>query len=80
MLKMGTVMIQRNVAVPPKLADDTQKINLIVSRAWLDELDKWRKRQDGPLSTRSDAIRKIVEQVMRADASGDKPKPAKKGR
>lgn len=74
---MRAEMIQRKrTAVPPKLfAGGSQKINLIVDNAWLEQLDAWRKRQDGPISTRSDAIRKIVEQVTRApnvEASGKK--------
>jgi hypothetical protein len=63
---------------PPRISEDSQRINLIVDREWLKLLDEWRKRQDGPISTRSDAIRKIVEQVTRADADGDKSKKSRK--
>lgn len=56
----------RKRVVPPKIAEDSQRINLIVDKKWLDQLDAWRKKQDGPISTRSDAIRKIVEQATKS--------------
>jgi hypothetical protein len=49
---------------PPRISDDSQRINIIVDRKWLDLLDEWRKRQPGPPPTRSDAIRRIVEQAL----------------
>ena len=49
----------RKRVVPPKIAEDSQRINLIVDKKWLDQLDAWRKKQDG-------AIRKIVEQATKS--------------
>ena len=63
--------------MPPKLADDTQRINLLADRKWLDKIDEWRKRQEWPSPNRSDAIRMLVEMGIQADA-GDKPKKARK--
>ena len=79
MLKMRTEMIPRNRrAVPPKLAaGKSRKINLIADAEWLDRIDEWRKRQDWPSPTRSDAIRTLVDQALGADANDDKPKPKK---
>jgi hypothetical protein len=51
--------------------------NLIADKVWLKRIDDWRKRQDGPISTRSDAIRKLVEMSLDADSTDDKPKPKK---
>ena len=78
MLKKGTEMIlRRRIAVPPKLADGSKKINLIVSPEWLKLVEDWGKKQPG-FVTRSDAIRKIVEQHLTQDAPGDKPKKVRK--
>ena len=74
---MRAEMTQRKpVEVPPKFADDSLKINLIVSRKWLKLVEDWGKKQPG-LLTRSDAIRRIVEEHLSPDADGDKPKPKK---
>lgn len=59
--------------MPPKLADGSKKINLIVSPAWLKLVEAWGKKQPG-LMTRSDAIRKIVEEHCTQDAKPKKPK------
>jgi metal-responsive CopG/Arc/MetJ family transcriptional regulator len=68
---------RRRAALPPKLADETQRINLIADRKWLDKIDEWRKRQGWPAPTRSDAIRRLVDQALDAP-KGDKPKKPKK--
>ncbi len=74
MLKKGTEMIQRRLAVPPKFAPGSKKINLIVSPKWLELVEAWGKKQPG-LMTRSDVIRKIVEEHCSPDA---KPKKVRK--
>lgn len=63
-------------AVPKRLAPGSMKSNLIVEPKWLRLVEEWGKKQPG-LMTRSDAIRKIVEEHCREDADSDKPK--KKG-
>jgi hypothetical protein len=78
--KMRAEMIPRNRrAVPPKLgAGKSRKINLIAEEAWLDRIDEYRARQPWPAPTRSDVIRKFVDQGLDAEAHGDKkPKPKK---
>jgi hypothetical protein len=73
-------MIHERVAVPPKLADKTQRINLLADRKWLDKIDDWRKRQEWPSPNRSDAIRILVEMGLQAAGNGgDKPKKKPKG-
>ena len=82
--KMSIEMIPRNpTAVPPKLgAGKSRKINLIAEEAWLARIDEYRKRQPGLSPTRSEVIRKFVDQGLdAADAAGAKPaKPTKKGK
>jgi hypothetical protein len=71
-------MIHREeVELPPKLADETQRINLLADRKWLNKIDEWRKRQEWPSPTRSDAIRILVEAGIEALSPGDGDKPAK---
>jgi metal-responsive CopG/Arc/MetJ family transcriptional regulator len=73
-------MIHRNrTSMPPKLADETQRINLLADRKWLDKIDDWRKRQEWPSPTRSDAIRILVEMSLDRELSADKPKKKPKG-
>jgi hypothetical protein len=68
---------QERVALPPKLADDTQRINLLADRKWLNKIDEWRKRQAWPGPTRSDAIRQLVDWALEAQSKGNGDKPAK---
>jgi hypothetical protein len=58
---------------PKKLAEETQRINLLADRKWLIKIDEWRKQYEWP-PTRSDAIRQIVEIGLEALAHGYKPK------
>lgn len=67
-------MIHRKLAsMPPKLADETQRINLLAERKWLNKIDDWRKQYEWP-PTRSDAIRQLVDIGVEALANGYKPK------
>jgi hypothetical protein len=75
-LKMRAEMIQgKRKAVVPKLAAHTQKINLLADKDWLDLIDEYRKRQGFPTPTRSDAIRRLVDQAL--EVNGIKPKHRK---
>jgi hypothetical protein len=76
---MRTEMIPRNrKAVPPKLgAGKSRKINLIAEEAWLNRIDEYRARQPWPAPTRSEVIRKFVDQGLDAADGGGKPKPKK---
>ena len=69
-------MNQRRTAVPKRLAPGSMKINLIVSPKWLELVEAWGKKQPG-FMTRSDAIRRIVEEHLSPDTS-DKGKKARK--
>jgi hypothetical protein len=77
---MRAEMIPRNrTAVPPKLgAGKSRKINLIAEEDWLARIDDYRKRQPGLSPTRSEVIRKFVDQGLDAADAGDKPKPKPK--
>jgi hypothetical protein len=78
MLKMRAEMIQRtHREVVPKLATHTQKINLLADKDWLDLIDEYRKRQGFPTPTRSDAIRRLVDQALEANGIKHKPKKPK---
>jgi hypothetical protein len=84
MLKMRAEMIppRKRRDVPPKLGDGkSRKINLIAEEAWLARIDEYRKRQPGLSPTRSEVIRKFVDQGLdAADAGGDKPAKRKGGK
>jgi hypothetical protein len=77
---MRAEMIPRNrTAVPPKLGDGkSRKINLIAEEAWLDRIDEYRKRQPGLSPTRSEVIRKFVDQGLDAAVAGNKPSKPRK--
>jgi hypothetical protein len=77
-LEWGEPMIHRKRTLPPKLAPETQRINLLADRKWLNKIDDWRKRQPWPSPNRSEAIRALVEMALAA-GDGDKHKPRKKG-
>jgi hypothetical protein len=75
---MRAEMIQRtHREVVPKLAAHTQKINLLADKDWLDLIDEYRKRQGFPTPTRSDAIRRLVDQALEANGIKHKPKKPK---
>jgi hypothetical protein len=76
---MRAEMIQRTQReVVSKLAAHTQKINLLADKDWLDLIDEYRKRQGFPTPTRSDAIRRLVDQALEANGIKHKALKAKK--
>lgn len=74
---MRAEMIQRKREVVPRLAAHTQKINLLADKDWLNLIDEYRKRQGFPTPTRSDAIRRLVDQALEANGIRHKPKKPK---
>ena len=46
--------------MPPKLDDETKRINMVASAAWVKKIDDWR-RQQPDLPNISEAIRRLVE-------------------
>jgi hypothetical protein len=65
-------------AVPPKLANETRRIALVVDAEWLKRIAIWRRQQPDPLPTMSDAIRRLVsDQLDALSKASDKPKPKK---
>lgn len=53
--------------MPPKLANETKRIALVVDKEWLKRIAEWRKLQDG-FPTLSDSIRQLVEIGLKAEA------------
>jgi hypothetical protein len=49
-----------------KLAAQIARLNIIVPVDWLKEIDDWRKHQPFPPPSRSEAIRTLVSQALRA--------------
>jgi hypothetical protein len=62
--------------MPPKLADEIKRLQLVFPQRLILRIDAWRARQPGVPNT-SQAIRKLIEMALDADASGDKPKKKK---
>ena len=64
--------------MPPKLANETKRIALVVDSEWLKRIAAWRRQQED-FPTLSDAIRRLVDQGLDAPSKvGDKPKKARK--
>jgi hypothetical protein len=72
--------------MPPKLANETKRIALVVDAEWLKRIAGWRKLQEG-FPTLSDSVRQLVDigldaladgyKPKKTDAGTDKPKPKK---
>ena len=54
-----------------KLASAVQRLQLIAPVEWLKRIDAWRRHQPN-LPSRSEAIRKLVELGLEADAKSEK--------
>jgi hypothetical protein len=50
--------------MPPKLDDETKRINMVVPAAWLKKVDDWRRHQPD-LPNISEAIRRLVEMALK---------------
>jgi hypothetical protein len=71
------MIISRNLSgsrhMPPKLEEETSRINLVAPASWLRRIDEWRRNQPD-LPTRSEAIRRASDIGMEASAKkGGKP-------
>jgi hypothetical protein len=64
LLKNEGLMILEK-AVPPKLANETKRIALVVDKEWLKRIGEWRRLQDD-FPTLSDSIRRLVDQALEA--------------
>jgi hypothetical protein len=63
--------------MPPKLANETKRIALVVDKEWLKRIADWRRLQP-EMPTTSDAIRKLVDWALdMQNKASDKPKPKK---
>ena len=72
-------MIQQKVMpLPPKLDSEIKRLQLVIGQRLFLRIDGWRRRQPPPMPNTSEAIRKLIEMSLDADASGDKSKPKKK--
>jgi hypothetical protein len=69
------IPVKRNT-VPPKLAAEIKRLQLIASAEWLAKVEAWRRHQPDPMPNTSQAIRTLVEIGLKAEAS-DKSKPRK---
>lgn len=47
-------------SMPPKLDDDTKRLNIVVPATWARRVDDWRRRQTD-LPNFSEAVRRLVE-------------------
>jgi hypothetical protein len=64
--------------MPPKLANEIKRLQLVVPKEWLAEVEAWRRRRPDPMPNTSEAIRHLVKLGLKADAV-DKPKKKPKG-
>lgn len=64
----------QNISVgrmPPKLEDETKRLNMVVPGSWARKIDDWR-RQQPDLPNISEAIRRLVELGLEASKKGGK--------
>lgn len=52
--------------MPPKLEDETKRMNLVAPASWLKRIDEWRRHQPD-LPNISEAIRRLVEKGLDAE-------------
>ncbi len=65
--------LQNNSAgrMPPKLDDETKRLNMVAPASWVRRIDDWR-RQQPDLPNISEAIRRLVEAGLEASKKGGK--------
>lgn len=51
--------------MPPKLEDETKRLNMVAPASWVKRIDDWR-RQQPDLPNISEAIRRLVELGLEA--------------
>jgi hypothetical protein len=65
--------------MPPKLANEIKRLQLVAPAAWVAKVESWRRHQPDPMPNTSEAIRRLVEIGLKADADPHaKPKPKPK--
>ncbi|MHC2867934.1 hypothetical protein ACVIYH_009067 [Bradyrhizobium diazoefficiens] len=57
--------------MPPKLEDETKRLNMVAPASWVKKIDDWR-RQQPDLPNISEAIRRLVEMGLDASKKGSK--------
>lgn len=59
-----------NRHMPPKLEDgiETERIQIVAPRTWVDRIEEWRRKQPGRIPSKSEAIRLLVDRALKADA------------
>ncbi|SFN77715.1 hypothetical protein SAMN05216573_12147 [Bradyrhizobium sp. Rc3b] len=62
------------VHMPPKLEDETKRLNMVAPASWVKKIDDWR-RQQPDLPNISEAIRRLVD--LGLDASKKLGKPSR---
>ncbi|MEZ0062688.1 hypothetical protein ABIF26_008248 [Bradyrhizobium elkanii] len=55
--------------MPPKLEDETKRLNMVAPASWVRKIDDWR-RQQPDLPNISEAIRRLVEAGLEATKKG----------
>ena len=67
--------------MPPKLANEIKRLQLVASAEWIAKVEAWRRHQPDPMPNTSEAIRRLVELGLQAskggNGNGDKPKRGK---
>jgi hypothetical protein len=57
--------------MPPKLDDETKRLNMVAPASWVKKIDDWR-RQQPDLPNISEAVRRLVEAGLEATKKGGK--------
>ncbi|MCS3692050.1 hypothetical protein ABIF07_001034 [Bradyrhizobium elkanii] len=57
--------------MPPKLEDETKRLNMVAPASWVKKIDDWR-RQQPDLPNISEAIRRLVEMGLESTKKGGK--------
>lgn len=57
--------------MPPKLDDETKRLNMVAPASWVKKIDDWR-RQQPDLPNISEAIRRLVEMGLDGAKKGGK--------
>lgn len=57
--------------MPPKLDDETKRLNMVAPASWVKKIDDWR-RQQPDLPNISEAIRRLVEMGLEGAKKGGK--------
>ena len=55
--------------MPPKIepGTPTQRIQILAPHSWVERVDQWRRKQEGAIPSRSEAIRILVTMALAID-------------